>query len=70
VQVIQDSIVFEGIYFDAAGFELSPAELNERVARDGSVEVFGEDGARIGDMIQLRRVDGCLEALIETTKGI
>lgn len=64
--MIQDSIVCEGIYFSAAGFEYSPAEIREHLSKYGPLPVYDEAGCRIGEVIQLRRVDGCLEALIET----
>lgn len=64
--MIQDSIVFEGIYFNEAGFEYSPAELREHLNKYGPFPVYSEAGDKIGTMLQMRRVDGCLEALIET----
>lgn len=63
--MIQTSVVFAGIYFSEAGFEYSPAELREKVAQQDRLTVYNQAGEKIGDMIQLRRIDGCLEALIE-----
>lgn len=64
--MIVESVVFEGLYFDEVGQEISPAELVQAVATKGYVTVYNEDGERVGNMIQLRRMDGCLEGLIET----
>jgi hypothetical protein len=68
--MIQTSVVFEGIYFNEAGFEYSPAELGEGLAELGPLTVYNADGEKIGDMIQLRRIDGCLEALIDTAESV
>lgn len=61
--MIYEAVVFEGVYFNKAGFEISPAEL-----RDSSfpVGVWDEAGKYLGDVIRVHRnADKCLEALID-----
>lgn len=62
--MIYEALVFEGLYFNKAGFEISPAEL---IASDSPVSVWDEAGKYLGDVIRVHRnADRCLEALIDS----
>lgn len=63
--MITESIVMEGIYFDEVGAEVTPPMLICRVQNGEHVPVWSEAGVFYGTVIQVRRVDNCLEALIE-----
>lgn len=63
--MITECVVFEGLYYNEAGFEISPAELAEAV-KHGPVAVWDDSFKFLGRVIQVRRVDGCLEGLMET----